>query len=62
MKEYMIIEEDSTVKLQEEVNVYIKEGWQPLGGVCAIYGKYDNSDMPDKSGNAACFYLQAMAK
>lgn len=32
--EYKIISDPSPIKFEERVNVAIKNGWQPIGGVC----------------------------
>jgi hypothetical protein len=33
IREYAILENTDSAKLQEQVNKAIKNGWQPLGGV-----------------------------
>lgn len=32
---YKLIEESYPVDLEREVNVAIKQGWKPVGGVCS---------------------------
>jgi hypothetical protein len=36
--EYKIVTAKTTGELERRVNEYIREGWQPLGGVCAWSG------------------------
>lgn len=35
VKKYMIVQKDNVVDLMLEVNKYIDDGWEPLGGLVA---------------------------
>jgi hypothetical protein len=51
---YTVLKYDVLKTLIEDVNIHIKKGWSPLGGV---------SVMETRSGGYSCFvYAQAMIK
>ncbi len=50
--EYMILTEETPVKLVENVTKLIRVGWKPQGGVAAV----------KKAGIAHAEYLQAVVK
>jgi len=59
---YEVIQEESVSTLSDEVWIRIQEGWQPVGGVSAVYAKLGKHDAPDDNGEARLIYLQAMVK
>lgn len=45
MTEYIIVHAEGTQPLTEKVNEYIKEGWQPLGGVTVVQIDYTEQNL-----------------
>lgn len=35
---YAIVEESTSARLADLVNIYIRDGWEPLGGVTVMFG------------------------
>lgn len=38
--EYKILSDESGSRLQDEINEYLKEGWEPQGGICYSTGHF----------------------
>lgn len=58
MREYKILADFTLFKLQESVNLAIKLGWQPVGGVSVVYSPINIED----TGAPGFIYNQAMGK
>lgn len=57
---YEILEFMSANELEKEVMLYISEGWEPLGGIAMVYGKFAEDESPNENGKNRMSYAQAM--
>lgn len=51
--EYLVVSKTSPRELQNAVNEYLREGWQPQGGIAVV------ADIANKDGR---FYFQALVR
>ena len=62
IKEYKIYSDVVLGQLETSVNISIKEGWQPLGGVSITRERLNSNHEPDKTGEETVIYIQAMGR
>lgn len=63
MTEYQILSSTTPYELQQSVRIALKQGWEPLGGICVAILKLDAEQVYDaKNGKEEVVYSQAMVR
>ncbi len=60
--EYTVVKKTDANELIAEVNVRIKEGWAPSGGISIAFGRIRNTTGGSKDWTEVLFHAQALIK